>query len=654
MMIAGGIVHAIFAANAAAATQKHQQVAAFQTLWGCGGETNKNREYNLIHHHDGMNRVLSPPFLSLQKSLIPNSLTSKSQRSFSILFVKASSSSSSSSGGTEDDVGTSSGGDSSTDSISNSNNFVGDEDIWISGGVNFYPDFQTETPKEANEKTNDNENAINDSGNDADTLILASLKERTKQLQSESAALHSRWSNGSCKSSVHLQLDDWIRRIDIHKWPLAVVGTANGSIQLVNLETGGLLAMVEGAHSRLGGNPVALKYLHGDWDGGGPLAVAIMTSSANGSGGSVLVVSAGREGAAKVWKLDTSIASSSASPSSKSETKKEAESDKSQNEKKKNDNAPSEPVNTPAQLTSLGEISSLKKSMVTALHIDNDSCLWIATYDDSTLHGFDLTIPSSSSTVSTSSSGSPISLKRTMKVKLDTNKHILCMAVNEDIGLIAVGTARGTVELISMEEREVLGTWSPYSGSTHVRSVAIVPMKDEDGWCLVCGGGDGTMHILRNLAIDEVSGLAVGLQGSGGDGEGKDDDDTTSFSWSEEITPRHKGMVVSMTPCGDKLKGLFVSGAHDGTLRLWDCHGTDKGENSKKQNGDGDMEGEDNPSVTMSSSSPHLLYQLVGYKVWLGNVRVDSEGKRLLSDGSDNSVVVHDFAPPEEEEKKEN
>ena len=64
----------------------------------------------------------------------------------------------------------------------------------------------------------------------------------------------------------------------------------------------------------------------------------------------------------------------------------------------------------------------------------------------------------------------------------------------------------------------------------------------------------------------------------------------------------------------------FISGAHDGTLRIWSLA---KGE------------------------EPQVLYGLGGYKVWLGSVCTD--GRRLVSDGSDNSVVVHDFgAEPEE------
>ena len=47
---------------------------------------------------------------------------------------------------------------------------------------------------------------------------------------------------------------------------------------------------------------------------------------------------------------------------------------------------------------------------------------------------------------------------------------------------------------------------------------------------------------------------------------------------------------------------------------------------------------------------PKPLYGLGGHKAWIGNVCIDREGKRLLSDGRDDIVVVHDFSTGEEEE----
>jgi hypothetical protein len=46
---------------------------------------------------------------------------------------------------------------------------------------------------------------------------------------------------------------------------------------------------------------------------------------------------------------------------------------------------------------------------------------------------------------------------------------------------------------------------------------------------------------------------------------------------------------------------------------------------------------------------PKALYGLGGYKVWIGNICIDDEGKRLLSDGRDDVVVVHDFSSKDDD-----
>ena len=43
-----------------------------------------------------------------------------------------------------------------------------------------------------------------------------------------------------------------------------------------------------------------------------------------------------------------------------------------------------------------------------------------------------------------------------------------------------------------------------------------------------------------------------------------------------------------------------------------------------------------------TAPAPTCLYAIGGYKVWLGSLATD--GKRLVSDGRDNAVLVHDFS----------
>ena len=47
-------------------------------------------------------------------------------------------------------------------------------------------------------------------------------------------------------------------------------------------------------------------------------------------------------------------------------------------------------------------------------------------------------------------------------------------------------------------------------------------------------------------------------------------------------------------------------------------------------------------AVVPGESGVKALFGLGGYKVWLGSVWTD--GRRIISDGRDNAVVVHDFS----------
>lgn len=76
----------------------------------------------------------------------------------------------------------------------------------------------------------------------------------------------------------------------------------------------------------------------------------------------------------------------------------------------------------------------------------------------------------------------------------------------------------------------------------------------------------------------------------------------------QQVKPAHQGPVKCLA---NPIPGFLVSGAADGSLRVWDT--------------------EENAS----------MYQFVGYKIWMGSIWTD--GSRLVTDGSDNKLIVHDF-----------
>ena len=103
--------------------------------------------------------------------------------------------------------------------------------------------------------------------------------------------------------------------------------------------------------------------------------------------------------------------------------------------------------------------------------------------------------------------------------------------------------------------------------------------------------------------------LAAGEAAAGGDAFDAD------RPAAQRLLPEHGGAVVALRGRGEC--GLLVTGARDGTLRVWDLAGAADGE------------------------APKCLYGLGGYKVWLGSVCTD--GRFLVSDGADNTIIVHDF-----------
>ena len=47
-------------------------------------------------------------------------------------------------------------------------------------------------------------------------------------------------------------------------------------------------------------------------------------------------------------------------------------------------------------------------------------------------------------------------------------------------------------------------------------------------------------------------------------------------------------------------------------------------------------------AVHVYDRKPKLLYAFTGYKVWLDSIIVNE--KKLVADGTNNSIVVHDFS----------
>jgi len=216
---------------------------------------------------------------------------------------------------------------------------------------------------------------------------------------------------------------------------------------------------------------------------------------------------------------------------------------------------------------------------------------------------------------------------------------ILSLDISEELDMVATAHADGNVRVYSMNHADstsgnddnLLGVWNPFADTnSHARSVAFISGSSEDDdddtedgneipWSIVAGGGNGM------LWMQEIAPSHISSSISPSSVSASDDDESTApdrapaasqplfkANSAQQIEPSHQGPVLSLAA---RPGGILVSAAHDGMLR-----------------------------VTKVWPTPKPLYGLGGYKVWMGSVCIDSEGKRLLSDGRDDVVVVHDFS----------
>ena len=481
--------------------------------------------------------------------------------------------------------------------------------------------------------------------NDDDTSFFSSLLQRQAQLQQSARELHHHWTTGSAKSYAaftinesyyvndgsssprekedELQPFDWVRRVSIGKYPIVACGSAYGNIYVANVESRQLLGVARGAHC-----PSLLlsqaddqldeelaKYLYGDYDGGGVLAVAMY--------GTNLVASSGREGGVKIFKLVLVPSSPVGNDATASRSRSTSS----------------------GELKLIGEIVPAMMSnniLVTCLKFDSLGRLYMGGRDGY-LRKIDL-----SGSITTDDNQidfetvhvKPLSnLRRHKSNSNPPSSSILSLDISEELDMIATAHTNGNICIYSLNsdndgnDANLLGVWNPFR-ETHARSVAFISsggphddsVNNDLSWSIVAGGGNGEMWIGDiGLSYCAHAGKLSFIVKE----DGENDDGTTTRRDIPEITPvvnvdsiqliqpNHQGPVLSLAT---RPGGILVSAGHDGLLR-----------------------------VTRTRPTPKTLYGLGGYKVWLGNVCIDSEGKRLVSDGQDDVVVVHDFSKDDDD-----
>ena len=378
---------------------------------------------------------------------------------------------------------------------------------------------------------------------------------RARSLELEEGVAQ-RWRSAECTSRICLAVDNWVRRMAVD-WPRAVVGTAEGGLYLSDLSTGEILSRVE-AHPGRGGSDRDMRLLYGEYDGGGLTAVAISGD---------VVVSAGRDAGARLWKIERD------------------------------------------ELIHVADLAT-DGAVVSQIAIgDGGRAIWLAGLD-AKLRKFER-----------AADGSAHPRACVCTHALEAAGAVLSLALDEPSGLVVAGTADGGIELFRADDCAACGTWRPlaFDGSSGkkgaaTQSVAIAQVGTRR--CVIAGGSDGTLYMrpMRAAVTDDLdaAGGATAAESGG--------DVFESGRLGQPLLPAHGGSLVALAPLQPSSSAsLLISGAHDGTLRVWDL-------------------GE----LGADAINAKCLFGLGGYKVWLGSVWTD--GKRLVSDGRDNLLVVHDFS----------
>lgn len=205
------------------------------------------------------------------------------------------------------------------------------------------------------------------------------------------------------------------------------------------------------------------------------------------------------------------------------------------------------------------------------------------------------------------------------------------MHLCEELQLGVCATADGGAALFHMYDGQFFaGIILSEASSTSARSVLILKQRNMRQYSVLCGTSDGVIHslplnVIHHHADDETT-TAARI------------DEENPFRVSETtdtaIKPRHVGPVMCMTSPGD---GRFVSGGQDGALRIWYCSNTD---DVARHSTDDATRTDNHTRETIQQTK--CMYALTGYKLWLGSACTD--GKHLVSDGGENSVVVRDFS----------
>jgi hypothetical protein len=399
------------------------------------------------------------------------------------------------------------------------------------------------------------------------------------------AETRKRWNEGAATPKVAFDLGrDYIRRVAV-AYPYAVVGSARGDVAVCDVSKSAALAISPAAHRRdwseVESRPLGERVLLGQYDGGAVTAVGITLVQNGSKFDFARVASGGRDGVVHLYKAATNSAA----------------------------------LVEQGQAQHAGVVTGITftRGSLWSTALDGRLCRWSLIPPPVAVASTEHERWKTEDASAYAKVPPPMLAKQG---EWSTGQPSLSLSSCDKSGIIAVGNADGTAAILSAEASSFdssrasnMLTWKAHEGST-VRSIAQCP-----GNGIVTGGGDGIIRVWR-LSSKPSSPAFDSHPG------------TKFFISAESTKPElvaelrgHTGAVVSLS-CG--CDGRLVSGAHDGTIRVWDLDLT-----------------KNKPGEKIKTIRRDARYAVLGHTVWLGSTYADAE--RIICDGANNVLLEYDF-----------
>ena len=511
-----------------------------------------------------------------------------------------------------------------------------------------------------------------------ESQFMSILREQTTRRRLE---METRWKQGGLRPRVvHESSSEWIRRVSF-QFPLAAMGTASGAVLVSECtdhsgspeerraRSQRLVASVPDAHSRdwkeTDERGLGERSLLGLYDAGAVTAVALDARHRWGTrrdGGAelgALVASGGRDGYLRLWRVPRDAVDDVDLPAKKKKYRSDVG----------------------ARLARCG--AAKHPNVVTSVTLDPaTNTLW-TTCLDGVLRRWHVPPFRDDDDDSETKSETETETALTLLESLETSAPALCSSLCPLERVVYVGTADGDAYAFDAGKTPLLAAGDRASDAPPPTSGALCRWSAHEA---------GATRAVAAAAGGCVTGSSTGpimawkfrRVSCADETENRNDGDRARCE-NPTLVSKLLGHVAAVVGLSTGNPAHLVSGAHDGTVRVWDmpklsdapgARGADAGvdlagviddilrgsPNSETSDdfgsgtagsssdagndagNDASESAKENDAESASSPLPErreALYAVTGHTVWLGDVCADEE--RILCDGANNVTICYDF-----------